>query len=85
MEYDVQRYTRMIVKGLRCIHEKGYVHCDLKPANILVFRSKAGRGNAVTIADFGISKITREEYGFVNRKFCFRGTPIYICLQNLLH
>lgn len=43
VEYDVQRYTRMIVKGLRCIHEKGYVHCDLKPANILVFRSKDGK------------------------------------------
>ncbi|KAK7839688.1 mitogen-activated protein kinase kinase kinase 17 [Quercus suber] len=79
VEYDVQRYTRMIVKGLRCIHEKGYVHCDLKPANILVFRSKAGRGNAVKIADFGISKIPREENGFVKRKFCFRGTPhIYV-------
>ncbi|XP_050260669.1 mitogen-activated protein kinase kinase kinase 20-like [Quercus robur] len=85
VEYDVQRYTRMIVKGLRCIHEKGYVHCDLKPANILVFRSKDGRGIAVKMADFGILKIPREENDFVKRKLCFQGTPIYICLQNLLH
>ncbi|KAK4605269.1 hypothetical protein RGQ29_013365 [Quercus rubra] len=83
VEYDVQRYTRMIVKGLRCIHEKGYVHCDLKPANILVFRSKDGKGNAVKIADFGISKIPREENGFVKRKFCFRGTPIYMSPESV--
>ena len=74
---ELQRYTRMIVKGLCCIHEKGYVHCDLKLANILVFRSEDGKGIAVKIADFGILKIPREENDFVKRKLCFRGTPIY--------
>lgn len=41
-ERDVQKYTRMILKGLHCIHEKGYVQCDLKPENILVFYSRDG-------------------------------------------
>ncbi|KAI9181934.1 hypothetical protein LWI28_020207 [Acer negundo] len=34
-EREVQDYTRMILKGLCGVHEKGYVHCDLKPDNIL--------------------------------------------------
>jgi serine/threonine protein kinase len=29
-ERDIKKYTRMILRGLRCIHENGYVHCDLK-------------------------------------------------------
>ncbi|KAB1207489.1 Serine/threonine-protein kinase BCK1/SLK1/SSP31 [Morella rubra] len=82
-EPDVQRYTRMIVKGLRCIHEKGYVHCDLKPANVLVFCSEDG-ASSVKIADFGLSKIPGEENEFVRRNFTFRGTPIYMSPESVL-
>lgn len=41
-----------ICDGLAVIHEKGILHLDLKPANVLI--SETG---AVKIADFGISKI----------------------------
>ncbi|KAK8665846.1 hypothetical protein V6N13_006004 [Hibiscus sabdariffa] len=36
-EPAVKCYIKMLFEGLRCIHAKGYVHCDLKPKNILVF------------------------------------------------
>lgn len=58
-ESDVRRYTRMILKALRQVHERGYVHCDIKPENILVFPSKNG-GKSVKIADFGLAHNTRE-------------------------
>jgi serine/threonine protein kinase len=59
-ECDIQKFTRMILKGLRCIHKKGYVHCDLKPVNVLVFPSLDGHGSRVKITDFGLSKIPRD-------------------------
>ena len=51
-ESDVRLYTRMIVKGLCHIHEKGYVHCDIKPSNILVFPTEeAGTRSRLRISD----------------------------------
>ncbi|KAK8477518.1 hypothetical protein V6N13_069261 [Hibiscus sabdariffa] len=56
-ERDVNCYTRMILEGLFDIHRKGFVHCDLKPGNILVFPPRDGRGLAsLKIADFGLAK-----------------------------
>ncbi|XP_030950116.1 mitogen-activated protein kinase kinase kinase 18-like [Quercus lobata] len=67
VEYDVQR--------LRTLRPEA--------RNILVFRSKDGRGIVVKIADFGILKILREENDFVKRKLCFRGTPIYMSPESV--
>ncbi|KAJ9687487.1 hypothetical protein PVL29_016107 [Vitis rotundifolia] len=62
MESEVQRFTRMIVRGLRDVHKEGFVHCDLKVDNILVFHSEDG-GHKVKIADFGQAKRSeREEF-----------------------
>ncbi|KAL4319591.1 hypothetical protein GQ457_18G018110 [Hibiscus cannabinus] len=53
-ERDVKCYTRMILEGLFDIHRKGFVHCDLKPGNILVFPPREGTGLAsLRIGDFG--------------------------------
>ncbi|XVF74361.1 hypothetical protein PTKIN_Ptkin13bG0104500 [Pterospermum kingtungense] len=56
-ESDVISYTRMILEGLCRIHEKGYVHCDVKPENILVYPShQPGSLPTLKIADFGAAK-----------------------------
>ncbi|XP_052204096.1 mitogen-activated protein kinase kinase kinase 20-like [Diospyros lotus] len=62
-ESEVRRYTRMILKALNYVHEKGYVHCGIKPHNILVFPSQDGNGNYVKIANFGLAKKADEGNG----------------------
>ncbi|XP_023517683.1 mitogen-activated protein kinase kinase kinase 17-like [Cucurbita pepo subsp. pepo] len=79
-EFEVRRLTRTILEGLRYIHEKGFVHCDVKPRNILVF----GDGDA-KIADFGLSKKAgknRAETG-EEGKFQLRGSPLYMSPESV--
>ncbi|XP_057967766.1 mitogen-activated protein kinase kinase kinase 20-like [Malania oleifera] len=74
-ESDVRAYTRALLRGLRHIHACGYVHCDLKPDNVLLFLPNSGSGIAKfvpKIADFGLAKRTSKQ------DFRFRGTPLYM-------
>jgi serine/threonine protein kinase len=47
---------RKICIGLNRCHAKGVLHCDLKPANILL-----GEDNEPRLADFGQSRLTNEQ------------------------
>ncbi|KAJ0259445.1 hypothetical protein HA466_0058000 [Hirschfeldia incana] len=56
-EHVIGRTTRMILQGLEAFHSQGYVHCDLKPDNILLFPSTSfGEPWDAKLADFGLSK-----------------------------
>ncbi|PON33672.1 Serine/threonine protein kinase [Parasponia andersonii] len=56
-EPQVRRYTKSILRGIHCIHEMGFVHCDLKPQNILLVKEYENDDDFVPkIADFGLSK-----------------------------
>lgn len=62
-EYMIQRATRMILQGLEALHAKGYVHCDLKPVNILVFPSKTlGEPWDLKLSDFGSAKEPKTDH-----------------------
>ncbi|KAF2309387.1 hypothetical protein GH714_001867 [Hevea brasiliensis] len=82
-ECDVRRYSQMILKGLSSIHNNGYVHCDIKLANILVFLSDQQDLSQLKIADFGLAKSlmnAKEPDEEDSRKFfyqyTFQGTPM---------
>ncbi|KAJ9677491.1 hypothetical protein PVL29_022469 [Vitis rotundifolia] len=78
-ESEVRDYARMIIRGLCYMHQKGLVHCDLKPDNVLVFPVVDG-GNVVKIADFGLAKRVGEEE---DPRVGFRGTPAYMSPESL--
>lgn len=70
-EPAIRRYLRSILFGLRHIHAMGYVHCDIKPQNILI------SGGEARIADFGLAKRAAEE-----SLEDIRGTPMYLAPES---
>lgn len=69
---DVLLVFRMVANGLNSMHQHGYVHCDMKPNNILI--SKEG---AIKIIDLGQScKIG-------TKKQRIQGTPDYIAPEQV--
>lgn len=76
-ESDVKRYTRSMLKGLRHIHSKGFVHCDIKLQNVLVFDNDEAK-----IADFGLAKKSSCD-GERSQSFECRGTPLYMSPESV--
>lgn len=75
-ENEARGFTKSILKGINCIHEAGYVHCDLKPENVLLVPQ--GNSSAspfvAKIADLGLAKAAE---GLARRSHV-RGTIMYL-------
>ena len=69
---DVLLVFRMVAIALNAMHEKGFVHCDIKPNNIL-FNNKGG----VKIIDLGQSC----RLGEIKKRI--QGTPDYIAPEQV--
>jgi serine/threonine protein kinase len=70
---DVLLVFRMVAGGLNAMHQQGYVHCDIKPNNILL--SKSG---SIKIIDLGQSC----KIGTIKPRI--QGTPDYIAPEQVL-
>lgn len=66
--------ARQICGGLYAAHERGVIHLDLKPANIML----DGRGK-VRITDFGLARLTMT----TDRQNGIVGTPAYMAPEQL--
>jgi serine/threonine-protein kinase len=69
---DVLLVFRMVASGLQAMHQQGFVHCDIKPNNILI--SEAG---SIKIIDLGQSC----KIGTVKPRI--QGTPDYIAPEQV--
>jgi serine/threonine-protein kinase len=69
---DVLLVFRMVATGLNAMHQQGFVHCDIKPNNILI--SKSG---SIKIIDLGQSC----KIGTIKARI--QGTPDYIAPEQV--
>jgi serine/threonine protein kinase len=69
---DVLLVFRMVASGLNAMHQHGFVHCDIKPNNILMDKS-----GSIKIIDLGQSC----KIGTVKQRI--QGTPDYIAPEQV--
>ena len=83
---EVRQHTKSILTGLQYIHINGYVHCDIKPHNILLVGCPKScliprlKKETAKIADFGLSKKAKKRTKGNN----LRGTPLYLAPESIL-
>jgi serine/threonine protein kinase len=70
------RIGAQVASALAAIHAAGVVHCDIKPANIMLV------GDAVKVVDFGIAAHAGSEDP-LNHPFQVIGTPAYMAPERL--
>merc|ERR1712154_624749 len=55
-----------VLKGIRAIHNLGFVHKDIKPENVLIFADRVHRKLQAKIADFGFATRAQPPKDIIN-------------------
>ncbi len=76
---EVLHIARQIASGLAAAHEKGRIHRDIKPGNILL---EAGADQKVKITDFGLARVVDD--ASMTRTGMIAGTPMYMAPEQAM-
>ena len=68
----IRTLVRELADAIRCLHENGIVHCDIKPPNVLV---RSLDPPDLVLTDFGISSLLASDAS--NKMTGLKGTPMY--------
>ncbi|KAH7863650.1 hypothetical protein Vadar_020308 [Vaccinium darrowii] len=96
-ESEARGYTKSVLMGLNYVHNQGYVHCDIKPHNILLVegesevlntpinlngeRKRVEKEHIAKIADFGVAMKAGKRNN--DEETNLRGTPMYIAPESV--
>lgn len=85
-EIEAKVFARCLLRGLNHIHGVGYVHCDLKPDNILLVGDGRGEGVRMRakIGDFGLAKRAKQSKKRKVEEPYWRGTPMYLAPEAVI-
>jgi eukaryotic-like serine/threonine-protein kinase len=79
LDLNLQEIVRSCAEGLAHIHEKGWLHCDIKPDNYL-----ADEQANVKLIDFSIAQPVKQKFSlFGNRNAVIKGTRSYISPEQI--
>ncbi|PWA96135.1 phosphorylase kinase, gamma catalytic subunit [Artemisia annua] len=84
LETDVKRHARSVLKGLSHVHKRGYVHCDLKPDNVLLVANKNNNGFIAKIGDLGLAKRVKQIKKRNPGRY-WRGNPLYFSPEAVIN
>jgi serine/threonine protein kinase/tetratricopeptide (TPR) repeat protein len=87
-EADALCIAEQIAAGVECAHQRGVIHRDLKPQNILLTEAGARRGPRAVVTDFGLAKLNTSDltppgYSSMGHEGQAMGTVAYMAPEQI--
>lgn len=79
---EVVTIARQLATALCAAHDRGVIHADVTPSNVLVVSAPASTEMHVKLVDFGLAELAGESMQDDNPEFVL-GTPAYISPEQL--